>query len=88
MVLKLTTLRAFLTIVIISWLLRGVGNVFFHGTGNYFVVFSLILGVIGIIPAFIAAKKGRNFAKWWLYGWILFGLALIHSIVIKPDNKV
>ena len=35
----------------------------------------------GLIPAFIANSKGRNFYLWWIYGFLIFGIALIHSLV-------
>jgi hypothetical protein len=47
----------------------------------------LILAVlIGLIPAAIAQSKGRNFVAWWLYGALLFIVALPHSLVIKKDQ--
>jgi hypothetical protein len=36
-----------------------------------------------LIPAFIAKSTGRNFFVWWIYGIVLFIIALIHSIWIK-----
>lgn len=33
-------------------------------SGGWLVYFALL----GLIPAFIAKHKGRNFALWWLYG--------------------
>ena len=47
----------------------------------------IIACVIGVIPAFIASSKGRNFFLWWLYGACLFIVALIHSLVISKDMK-
>lgn len=38
---------------------------------------------LGLIPAFIAYNKGRSFLTWYIYGVLLFIVALIHSIVIK-----
>jgi hypothetical protein len=43
--------------------------------------------LIGLIPAFIARNKGKNFLLWWFYGAMLFIVALPHSILIKPDNQ-
>lgn len=39
--------------------------------------------VLGTIPAKIAYKKGRNFIKWWIYGYFIFFIAIIHSILLK-----
>jgi hypothetical protein len=38
---------------------------------------------LGLIPGFIARSKGRSFFSWYVYGVLLFIVALIHSIVIK-----
>ena len=43
--------------------------------------------LIGLIPAFIARNKGKNFLLWWFYGAMLFIVALPHAILIKPDNQ-
>ena len=48
----------------------------------------LIFGIIlGAIPGMIANSKGRNFFLWFLYGLLIFPIALVHSILIKSDNK-
>jgi hypothetical protein len=51
------------------------------------VTFYIILHVpsvlLGLIPAYIANRKGRKFARWWIYGWLLFIIALVHSLSIK-----
>ena len=47
--------------------------------------FLLVAIVIGLIPALIAQSKGRSFFAWWVYGALLFIIALVHSIVIKKD---
>lgn len=43
--------------------------------------------VLGLIPAFIASLKGRNFILWYIYGVLLFIIALIHSLIISKDEK-
>jgi len=43
--------------------------------------------VIGIIPGAIAKNKGRSFVTWWIYGAMLFIVALPHSIMLKPDAQ-
>lgn len=43
--------------------------------------------IIGLLPAFIAQKKGRDFVAWWIYGALLFIIALPHALLIKPDVK-
>ena len=51
--------------------------------------FILTLGIaagLAFIPANIAKKKGESFGLWWLYGWMLFIVALIHSLLL-PDPE-
>jgi hypothetical protein len=50
-------------------------------------VFIIIL-LLGLIPANIAKNKGRSFLGWYIYGVLLFIIALIHSLVMKADKKV
>ena len=55
--------------------------------GEAFLVILIIAAGLGFIPATIAKKKGREkFWLWWLYGWLLFIVALIHSIVMEDYN--
>ena len=50
---------------------------------------ALIAGaILGLIPAFIAKNKGRSFALWYLYGFMIFIVALIHSIMLKDHSGV
>jgi len=45
-----------------------------------------IAAILGLIPAFIAQSKGRSFGAWWLYGALLFIVAIIHVLVIPSDS--
>ena len=48
----------------------------------------LVLAVlIGLIPAYIAREKGRDFFTWWLYGAAIFIVALPHAILLQPDQE-
>ena len=50
----------------------------------------LLCAFLGLLPALIASKKGRNFGKWYLYGALLFIVALVHAILIddrKPCHR-
>ena len=47
----------------------------------------IIAAGLGLIPASIAQKKGRSFGLWWFYGWMLFIIALIHSLLMKPKGE-
>ena len=50
--------------------------------------FILILGaILGVIPGAIAARKGRSFVLWWLFGSLLFIVALPMSIILKPARQ-
>jgi len=46
----------------------------------------VLAALLGIIPAMIAEKKGRSFGLWWIYGALLFIIALIHSLLISTDT--
>lgn len=48
---------------------------------------SLLIAVfLGLIPAAIAANKGRSFIGWWVYGSLIFIVALPHSLLVKKAN--
>ena len=40
-----------------------------------------------MIPAAIASGKGRSFFLWYIYGVLLWIVALIHSLVLRPDQQ-
>lgn len=42
--------------------------------------------VIGVIPANISKTKGYSFGTWWLYGFLLFIVALPHSLLLRPNQ--
>ena len=46
----------------------------------------ICLMFVSLIPAVIAHKKGRNFNIWWIYGWAFFLIAIIHAILLKPND--
>jgi RNA polymerase subunit RPABC4/transcription elongation factor Spt4 len=48
---------------------------------EYFA-FALILG---FIPAMIAKSKGHSFFLWYVYGVLLFIIALVHAVLVKPN---
>lgn len=45
----------------------------------------ILIGALGIIPALIAQSKGRNPIGWWIYGCLLWIVALPHSLLISPN---
>jgi hypothetical protein len=49
-----------------------------------FGLFILCL-LIGLIPAAIGHSKGQSFLGWWIFGALLFIVALPWAILTKPD---
>ena len=45
-----------------------------------------VLLFLGLLPAFLARQKGHSFLVWWLYGAVLFIIALPHAMVVRPRN--
>lgn len=41
--------------------------------------------LLGFVPAMIARSKGRSFFGWYVYGVVLFIIALVHSLLLKQD---
>jgi hypothetical protein len=54
--------------------------------GGYLIFVLLFAAGLGLIPAFIAREKGYSFGLWWLYGWMLFIVAIIHVTLIPDKN--
>lgn len=52
----------------------------------YYVISLIIAAVLALIPANIAKNKGKSFGLWWFYGWLLFIVALIHSLLLPDPN--
>lgn len=50
------------------------------------IVSLIISALLALIPANIAKKKGYSFGVWWLYGWFLFIVALIHVQFVEDKN--
>ena len=46
----------------------------------------LIPMALGLIPAAIAQSKGRSFGGWYIYGVLLWIVAMIHVLVIPTDH--
>ena len=46
----------------------------------------IVAALIGLIPAFIAQKKGRSFGLWWIYGAALFIVALPHALIMSASE--
>lgn len=52
------------------------------------ILLTLFVGLafLGLIPAWIAARKGRNFFDWWFFGVGLFPVALIMALRLPPGE--
>lgn len=49
----------------------------------------ILCALLGCIPGAIASSKGRSFFPWWVYGALLFIVALIHSLCLsKRYNNI
>ena len=52
------------------------------------MILTLIIAAgLAFIPANIAKNKGKSFGLWWFYGWMLFLVALIHSLLLPNPNE-
>jgi hypothetical protein len=47
-------------------------------------VIYVVAAVLGLIPAAIARSKGRDFGTWWIFGALLFIVALPAALLLKP----
>ena len=57
--------------------------------GDEIYIIGLIVAAgLAFIPASIAKRKGYSFGLWWLYGWLLFIVAIIHVAVIPERNGI
>jgi hypothetical protein len=43
--------------------------------------------LLGLLPAYIASKKGRSFLGWWFFGAALFVVALPAALLTKEDTE-
>lgn len=50
--------------------------------------FIILVLLLGLIPAMIAKSKGRSFLGWYIYGVLLFIIALVHSLIIGPSSSL
>ncbi len=41
--------------------------------------------ILGFIPGKIAQKKGHSFGSWWLFGALLFIIALPMALLLTPN---
>jgi hypothetical protein len=44
----------------------------------------IVAAGLGMIPGLIAKNKGYSFGTWWFYGFLIFIVALPHSLMLSP----
>lgn len=56
----------------------------------YIIAYGVILLIIAaFFPAMIAADKEYRFSKWYIYSFLLFPVALVHSLLLKrPIHRI
>lgn len=65
---------------LVSGLASGVLRLWFNPAVMFFVA-----GGFG--PAHVASRKGQSYLPWFVYGSLLFEIALIHALLLKPSDK-
>ena len=50
------------------------------------VIYVVVLALLALIPAKIAAGKGRSFAIWYVFGLLLWIVALVAALIIKDER--
>ena len=48
----------------------------------------IIAILIGLLPAFIAQSKGHSFIVFWIFGALLFIVALPYALLMKANPKI
>jgi len=56
--------------------------------GTIMLIVIAFLALIGLLPAFIARARGKNFFDWWIFGASLFPIALIMALRIPEENNL
>ena len=54
--------------------------------GRYLLIGVGVFTLLGLIPAYIAQRKGKNFIDWWLFGILLFPVALPLALLTNSEN--
>lgn len=43
--------------------------------------------ILGFIPPAVAVRRGRPFGRWWLYGTLVFPIALVHAMALPKPKR-
>lgn len=67
-----------------------VGSVGTVGSGEIVLDLAVVLvpAGLGLITATIAKGKGRSFVAWWLFGALLFVVALPMALLMSPRPEM
>ena len=52
-----------------------------------FFIFGSLL-VLGLLPGYLAQRKGRSFFTWWVFGATLFPIALLLALRLQPEQEI
>ena len=47
----------------------------------------ILLFVLSAIPAMIANSKGKSFALWYIYAFLILPIAFVHSLLVKDQRQ-
>ncbi len=47
----------------------------------------IIAAVLAFLPASIAKRKGKSFGVWYLYGFLIWIIAIIHAISLPERHE-
>lgn len=64
-----------------------IGNNVYTAIGLFTICGLMLLGLLATYPAAKAYEKGRSFVKWYIFGILLFPVALIASLVIRTNTS-
>ncbi len=55
--------------------------------GRTLLVVLFALAFLGLLPGFIAYQRGRHFLTWWMFGLVLFPVAVVAAWMLKPIDE-
>ncbi len=47
----------------------------------------MLAALFALIPGAIAKKRGYLFLGWWCYGVLIWPVAILHALLLKPRRK-
>jgi hypothetical protein len=54
--------------------------------GRFLFIIFVGLMVVGLLPAYLAYRKGRSFFTWWVFGATLFPIALPLALRLSSEE--